>query len=191
MIQFQRQPTIVSLITLYGNYFCLGVFIIEAVLKIIAESSTYFKQGWNIFDFVIVILTIVGVILEQTGVLKSFGTATSVLRSFRIVRVLRLVKKAKSLRMMFQTFITTLPDLANIGGLLGIILFIFAVTGMNLFPFVKRHSVGITNHCNFSSFMMSFFTLFKSSTGEDWNLVQADLARTTQPNDVCFDISSY
>ncbi len=44
---------------------------------------------------------------------------------------------------------------------------------------------------NFSAFLTSAFTLFKSSTGEDWNLIQADLSRTTKPNNVCFDISTY
>lgn len=123
-------------------------------------------------------LTTIVVILETFGVLSGFGAATSVLRSFRIVRVLRLIKKAKSLRMMFQTFIVTLPDLAGIGGLLALILFIFSVLTMNLYPYQKRSLNGVTDDSNFSSFLSSFFALFKCSTGENWNFVQADIARS-------------
>ena len=67
---------------------------------------------------------------------------------------------------MFATFFITLPALANIGGLLAIILFMFSVLGMNLYPFLKRGTNGISNDVNFSSFSNAFFTLFKSSTGE-------------------------
>jgi hypothetical protein len=131
-----------------------------------------------------VLLTLLGVILEQTNILKGFGTATSVFRSFRIFRfnlfvytsVLRLVKSAKSLRVMFQTFIMTLPDLANIGALLSIVLFMFAVLANNLYPYVKS-TVGIDDNGNFRSFIKSFFTLYRCSTGEGWNLIQADITR--------------
>lgn len=122
------------------------------------------------FDFTVVLLTIVGVILEQSKVLGNVGTATSVLRTFRIFRVLRLVKSAKNLRIIFGTFLITLPGLMSIGALLLIMLFIFAVVFMNLFPYVK-FGEGIDAFSNFSSFGKSAFTLFKSSTGEDWNLV--------------------
>lgn len=57
-------------------------------------------------------------------------------------------------------------------------LFIFAVVFMNLFPYVKRGD-GITENANFSSFGVSLFTLFKCSTGEDWNIVMMDSARTS------------
>jgi len=65
----------------------------------------------------------------------------------------------------------------SVGGLLGIMLFIFAVVFMNLFPYVKRGE-GVTENSNFSSFGVSLFTLFKCSTGEDWNLVMMDTARS-------------
>ncbi len=107
----------------------------------------------------VVFLTLIGVALEQLGLLTSVGTATSILRSFRIARVLRLVKQAKSLRMMFTTFIRTIPALANIGGLLFLVLFLYSVLGMNLFNFLK-HNEGVTDSSNFSGFWNSFFILF-------------------------------
>lgn len=57
-------------------------------------------------------------------------------------------------------------------------IFIGAIIFMNLFPYVKR-GAGITENANFSSFGVSLFTLFKCSTGEDWNLVMMDAARSS------------
>jgi hypothetical protein len=78
---------------------------------------------------------------------------------------------------MFTTFIVSLPALANIGGLLAIVLFMFSVLGMNLYAYLKRTGTGITADVNFSSFLNSFFTLFKCSTGESWNMILADSVR--------------
>jgi hypothetical protein len=56
---------------------------------------------------------------------------------------------------------------------------------MNLFAYI-RHNQGLTDDANFMTFWNSFFLLFKSSTGENWNYVMADLVRVQQPNNVCF-----
>lgn len=39
----------------FVNYICTGIFIVEALIKIIAQGHHYFKDGWNIFDFIIVV----------------------------------------------------------------------------------------------------------------------------------------
>ena len=80
----------------------------------------------------------------------NIGSTTSVIRTFRIARVLRIVKRAKSLRMMFTTFFNTLSALANIGALLFLVLFLYSILGMNLFPFVKIYDGdGINDKVNF------------------------------------------
>ncbi|CAK62390.1 unnamed protein product (macronuclear) [Paramecium tetraurelia] len=190
MIQYLRSPQELTDAIQILNWIFLAIFSIEAILKLIVYRKFYFTSGWNVFDFTVVLLTILGVILEQSNVLSNVGTATSILRTFRIFRVLRLIKSAKNLRIIFGTFLVTLPGLVSVGGLLGIMLFIFAVVFMNLFPYVKRGE-GVTGNSNFSSFGVSLFTLFKCSTGEDWNLVMMDTARTAQPNDICFDFNDY
>ncbi|CAK91591.1 unnamed protein product (macronuclear) [Paramecium tetraurelia] len=190
MIQYLRSPQELTDAIQSLNWIFLAIFSIEAILKLIVYRKFYFSSGWNVFDFTVVLLTILGVILEQSNVLSNVGTATSILRTFRIFRVLRLIKSAKNLRIIFGTFLITLPGLVSVGGLLGIMLFIFAIIFMNLFPYVKRGE-GVTENSNFSSFGVSLFTLFKCSTGEDWNLVMMDTARTAQPNDICFDFNDY
>lgn len=93
--------------------------------------------------------------------------------------------------MIFATFILTLPALANIGGLLFLVLFLYSVLGMNLYSYVWQGTNGLTKDANFVGFFSSFFTLFKCSTGESWNLILADIVRQQQPDHPCNEINSY
>jgi hypothetical protein len=74
----------------------------------------------------------------------------------------------KMLQMIFDTFTTTLTSMMNIGGLMLLLIFIYAVIGMNLFAEVKFASP-MTNLLNFNSVGSSFLTLLRISTGENWN----------------------
>lgn len=65
----------------------------EAVIKITAIDKIYFKDGWNIFDFVIVIGSLASVFISAFTTLSLKG-ATTIIRAFRISRVFRIVKKA-------------------------------------------------------------------------------------------------
>lgn len=89
-----------------------------------------------------------------------------------------------------MTFICTLPELLNIGALLCLSLFMFSLLGMNLYPYVKWGD-GLTEEINFTSFSLSFWTLFKSAGGENWNLVMLDTSRRPRPDDVCLSVESY
>ncbi len=63
-LQWWRQPDTLQSISKILNYFFLGVFAVEAIIKLIAFGQTYFNESWNIFDFVVVLATFVGLILE-------------------------------------------------------------------------------------------------------------------------------
>jgi hypothetical protein len=71
-------------------YFFTGVFILEAVVKIIAFGRRYFKEVWNVLDLLVILGTIIGQFLEIFIQIASFNT--SVLRIFRISKVLKLLK---------------------------------------------------------------------------------------------------
>lgn len=137
MCFWQRQdPNLVTILRNINLAFLI-IFILEIILKLYGlGAKQFFSDGWNIFDFVVVLITIVGVIIESFGILSIYGVVTSVIRTFRIVRVLRLIKEAKSLRTIFKTFLVTLPALANIGSLLFLVLFIFSVLANNLFAYI-------------------------------------------------------
>ena len=119
------------------NYVFLGIFTLEMILKLIGYGRSYFMDGWNLFDFFIIISSYVSLILDLLIEGLNIGSSASVIRTFRISRILRLINKAKGLRTMFNTIIITIPALANIGGLLAIIIFIYAILGTNLFAYIK------------------------------------------------------
>ena len=107
----------------------------EAILKIIAFGKVYFKESWNIFDFIVVIATLVSVIITANTKVNLKG-ATTVIRSFRVLRVFRLIKRAKSLSLVFNTFLVTLPAMTNTGGLLFLLIYLYSIIGVTLFASV-------------------------------------------------------
>lgn len=100
----------------------------ESILKIFAMREGYFVDGWNIFDFIIVLGTVVGIIISQFSKFN-VGPQTTVIRAFRIGRILRIIKRYKSLRKIFNTFVVSIPALANVGGLLFLFLYLYAILG--------------------------------------------------------------
>lgn len=83
------------------------IFTIEAIVKIYALRCSYFKDGWNIYDFFIVASTYGFLILEVTGLLTGVGSTTTILRALRVGRIVRLVRKATSIRIIIYTLVDT------------------------------------------------------------------------------------
>ena len=80
------------------------IYTIETTIKLIAFGSEFFKDGWNSFDFVIVVAAWVGTIANNIEGLE-LGQSTTIIKSFRICRIFKIIKKQKSLRILFYTFI--------------------------------------------------------------------------------------
>ncbi|XP_052752168.1 sodium channel protein para isoform X27 [Galleria mellonella] len=148
-----------------GNYFFTATFGIEATLKLIAMSPKYyFQEGWNIFDFIIVALSLLELGLEGVQGL-------SVLRSFRLLRVFKLAKSWPTLNLLISIMGRTMGALGNLTFVLCIIIFIFAVMGMQLFgknyvDYVDRFPGGDLPRWNFTDFMHSFMIVFRVLCGE-------------------------
>ena len=152
------------------NYMFTVIFIAEAIIKVIALKGAYFRDNWNRFDFLIAIISFVGIILDQLDVVDIGGKAT-IIRTFRVVRLFKIVKRAKVLKLITDTLIVTLPHLMNVGGLLLLILYIYAILGMQLFAKIKLQDLGLTQRWNFQNFFNAFLMLIRISTGEEWELV--------------------
>ncbi|KAL0821039.1 hypothetical protein ABMA28_005677 [Loxostege sticticalis] len=148
-----------------GNYFFTATFGIEAMFKLIAMSPKYyFQEGWNIFDFIIVALSLLELGLEGVQGL-------SVLRSFRLLRVFKLAKSWPTLNLLISIMGRTMGALGNLTFVLCIIIFIFAVMGMQLFgknyvDYVDRFPDGDLPRWNFTDFMHSFMIVFRVLCGE-------------------------
>ena len=88
----------------------------------------------------------------------------------------KLLKRNKSLKVIFDTFLVTLPGLANVGGLLILLLYIYAILGLNLFATVQL-SGDLDLYINFQSIGKSMLTLYRVSTGENWQNVMHGLSK--------------
>nr|XP_057937814.1 sodium channel, voltage-gated, type I-like, alpha isoform X2 [Doryrhamphus excisus] len=163
--QSDRKKEILSWIN--GVFIC--VFTGECLLKMIALRQYFFTNGWNVFDFIVVVLSIIGMSLSEL-IEKYFVSPTlfRVIRLARIGRVLRLIKSAKGIRTLLFALMMSLPALFNIGLLLFLVMFIYAIFGMSNFAYVKREG-GIDDLFNFETFGNSMICLFQITTSAGWD----------------------
>ncbi|KAI4900770.1 hypothetical protein NFI96_002609 [Prochilodus magdalenae] len=169
MVETDDQSDETENILYWVNFIFIVVFTSEFVLKLFALRHYYFTNGWNIFDCVVVILSIVGMFLADL-IEKYFVSPTlfRVIRLARIGRILRLIKGAKGIRTLLFALMMSLPALFNIGLLLFLVMFIFSIFGMSNFAYVKREA-GIDDMYNFETFGNSMICLFMITTSAGWD----------------------
>lgn len=135
------------------NAFVLSVFVVEAALKIFSSypnMSKYFRDGWNILDFTIIVVSL----------LPLSGGYTTVARLIRLLRVVRLTNRYREMSVVVMTLIKSLPSMANVFLLLSLIFFIYSIAGYNLFSSVDSE--------NWGTLPRSILTLFQILTLEGW-----------------------
>jgi len=185
MVEHHGQPSQMTTILIQLNYLFTVIFAVEAILKIKAFGLTcYFTDAWNKFDFFIVIMSFVGIFIDEAygddgAVNPAF---IRVMRVFRIARIMKLVKSAKGLSALLETTINALGQVASVCLLLFLIFFVYAAAGVALFGQLASPETnpanGISIHANFENFAMAMLTLFRISTGDNGNGVLKDAMRT-------------
>ena len=130
---------------------CLAIFVVEIALKLVAQGGRFFLRGWNIFDFVIVGISLIPA-----------AQGLSVLRALRILRVLRLLTVAPRLQRVVEGFITALPGMASVFLLMALIFYIGAVMATKLFAASFPDWFGTLG--------LSAYTLFQIMTLESWSM---------------------
>lgn len=139
-------PLVIALDTL-----CLTIFVLELLLKFYAQRFGFFRSGWNVFDFIIV------------GISLLPGAQTfSVLRALRILRLLRVVSVTPSLRRVVEGFLKALPGMGSVFLLMGMIFYIGAVMATKLF--------GASFPEWFGDLGNSAYSLFQIMTLESWSM---------------------
>ena len=137
--------------------FILGIFVIEAVIKILAEGNrpqNYFKNPWNIFDFIIVVACLLGPVIDLGA------DFLPVLRLARILRVLRLVSAIPKLQLLVSCLLRSLPSMFYVSILLFLLFYIYGT--MAVFLFAENDPI------HFRNLQTSILSLFRVVTLEDW-----------------------
>lgn len=137
--------------------FILGIFVIEAVIKILAEGNrpqNYFKNPWNVFDFSIVVACLLGPVIHLGA------DFLPVLRLARILRVLRLVSAIPKLQLLVSCLLRSLPSMFYVSILLFLLFYIYGT--MAVFLFAENDPI------HFRNLQTSILSLFRVVTLEDW-----------------------
>ncbi|XP_011497163.1 PREDICTED: voltage-dependent T-type calcium channel subunit alpha-1G [Ceratosolen solmsi marchali] len=183
-MEFYMMPKALTYALKIFNYFFTAVFILESFMKLLALGlHLYLKDKWNQLDIGIVILSVVGIVLEEveSKIIPINPTIIRVMRVLRIARVLKLLKMAKGIRALLDTVMQALPQVGNLGLLFFLLFFIFAALGVELFGRLECSDEmpcqGLGEHAHFSNFGMAFLTLFRVATGDNWNGIMKDTLR--------------
>ncbi len=136
-----------------GNQIILGVFILEAAVKMIAlapKPHRYFLDGWNVFDFAIIVFSLI----------PATGAFAMIARLGRLLRVLRLISTIEDLRLIVAALVKSIPNVGHILMLMSIIVYVYAVIGFQLF---HEHDPE-----HWRNIGISVLTLFEVITVEGW-----------------------
>ncbi|XP_064816649.1 voltage-dependent T-type calcium channel subunit alpha-1I-like, partial [Oncorhynchus masou masou] len=189
-LEHYSQPRSLDLVLKYCNYFFTSTFVLETLLKLTAFGfRRFFKDRWNQLDLAIVLLSVMGITLEEIDYSASLPinpTIIRIMRVLRIARVLKLLKMAKGMRALLDTVVQALPQVGNLGLLFMLLFFIYAALGVELFGELVCNEdypcEGMSRHATFENFGMAFLTLFQVSTGDNWNGIMKDTLRECPPD---------
>ncbi|WP_306250564.1 ion transporter [Parvularcula sp. IMCC14364] len=137
----------------------LAIFVIELLMRIYAYRRQFFRNGWNVFDFIIISLSVL-----------ALPNAFSAFRAFRVLRVLHLVTVMPRMRVVVSALLDSIPGIFSVGVVLVLILYVFAVISANLY--------GPDHPDLFADVFTAMYTLFQVMTLEGWPDVASAVAET-------------
>lgn len=145
----------------------LLIFTIEAGMRMSAEwpePQKYFKDGWNVFDFTIVVLGLLDLLIAATGIdLGGGANCIVVLRLFRLIRVLKMMRAFPQLQLLATTLLNSLPSAVYMSAPLLLVYYVFGCIGCFMFQHIDpRH---------FGNLGRAFVSLFRITTLDTWNYI--------------------
>ncbi|XP_059948219.1 voltage-dependent P/Q-type calcium channel subunit alpha-1A isoform X3 [Mesoplodon densirostris] len=160
------------------NIVFTSLFSLECLLKVMAFGIlNYFRDAWNIFDFVTVLGSITDILVTEFGNPNNFINL-SFLRLFRAARLIKLLRQGYTIRILLWTFVQSFKALPYVCLLIAMLFFIYAIIGMQVFGNIgidvededsDEDEFQITEHNNFRTFFQALMLLFRSATGEAWH----------------------
>uniref|UniRef100_A0A8C7JZB6 Voltage-dependent calcium channel type A subunit alpha-1 n=1 Tax=Oncorhynchus kisutch TaxID=8019 RepID=A0A8C7JZB6_ONCKI len=167
MMKYYSAPAAYDTVLKHLNTAFTVLFSLECILKIMAFGFVnYFRDTWNIFDFI----TVLGSITEIIVDLQSINTFNmSFLKLFRAARLIKLLRQGYTIRILLWTFVQSFKALPYVCLLIAMLFFIYAIIGMQVFGNIKLNDENhINQHNNFKTFSGALMLLFRSATGESW-----------------------
>ncbi|CAG7722563.1 unnamed protein product [Allacma fusca] len=163
--EHHNQPTWLANALDVGNHFFTGVFIAEAVIKICALQKEYFLNWWNLFDLVVVVMSLLDLFLEFANL--------KILRSVRLLRVFKLAQSWITMKVLMDIIFSTFGALGNLTLIILLVIYMFAVLGLQTIG--KYYTIKAFNadknyddfpRWNFQDFSYAFMMVFRVICGE-------------------------
>lgn len=139
------------------NTVIVVLFVIELVLRLYAYGWPFFRDGWNVFDFIVVVAALIPA-----------GTTSAALRLLRLLRVFRLLSAVKSMRMVVGALGASIPGILSMGALLMMVLYVFAIASTTLFAPLDP--------VNYGDLGLTFTSLYRLVQGDGWSEFVVPLA---------------
>ncbi|XP_065647837.1 voltage-dependent R-type calcium channel subunit alpha-1E-like isoform X2 [Hydra vulgaris] len=147
-----------------------SLYLIEALLKIIAYRLTYFKDFWNLFDIAVILGGFLDIIFTFTQLLDP-----TMFRLFRVARLLKLFKRQTGVEVILWTLLKSLINLAYVIVLILITTYVYAIMGMQLFGNIKLEKTKQLNEMNnFCNIFKTILLLFRCSSGDNWSEIMSE-----------------
>uniref|UniRef100_A0A8C2U8D8 Voltage-dependent N-type calcium channel subunit alpha n=1 Tax=Coturnix japonica TaxID=93934 RepID=A0A8C2U8D8_COTJA len=171
MMKFYDAPEAYEEMLKCLNIVFTSMFSMECVLKIIAFGVlNYFRDAWNVFDFVTVLGSITDILVTEIAVSTDNFINLSFLRLFRAARLIKLLRQGYTIRILLWTFVQSFKALPYVCLLIAMLFFIYAIIGMQVFGNIALNDeTSINRHNNFRTFLQALMLLFRSATGEAWH----------------------
>ncbi|KAK0403052.1 hypothetical protein QR680_016690 [Steinernema hermaphroditum] len=176
MMKFHGNSEMYEKVLRFFNTALTAVFTVESILKILAFGvRNYFRDGWNRFDFITVVGSITDALVTEFG---GHFVSLGFLRLFRAARLIRLLQQGYTIRILLWTFVQSFKALPYVCLLIGMLFFIYAIVGMQVFGNIWLDATTeINRHNNFQSFFNSVILLFRCATGEAWQDIMMACAK--------------
>ncbi len=137
------------------------LFVVEMSVRLTAHwprLGTFFRDGWNVFDFLVVVVSL----------LPAAGPMATVVRLARILRVVRLASVSAELRLIIETMLRSIPSMGNVAFLLGILMYVYSVLGV--YQFAR------TDPVHWGNLGLALQSCFQMLTLEGWVELQKTVA---------------
>lgn len=164
-MEYYEMPDKLTMAVNTGNSILTCIFAVEMILKLIGLGiKSYMKDGFNVFDAIIVIVGLLEFVNAGSKVL-------TVLRAFRLLRIFKIVKSWTTLKKLLQTVLSSFSSIANLGLLMFLLIFIYSLIGMQFFSGDIPDNPENSFRFNFNTFGNSLITIFVLLTAENWNSI--------------------
>ncbi|KAI8506215.1 Cation channel sperm-associated protein 2 [Branchiostoma belcheri] len=166
------------------DYCSLIMYMLEIILKWLDDFFPFWSSGWNVFDFIVTLQSVIPEIMNMTGDVGTGGLAVIAkqMRIFRVLRSLKMVSRFRQVRLIALAITKAFQSMTFILLLLLTFMYIFAIMGIIFFEnYTKAEGIYLEYQKSFSSIQNAFITLIQLFTLDHWHELLMDLVKVANP----------